>query len=210
MITDTHTHTCWNKMDYTCDFQICAVFICIYASYMRHMERNCQRHWNIWLWYRKMCDQLKKTNQSCSGRPLRMMPRTMHCLHNLALKNRWPSASDSGTVAINGNLSFWHSSDSAKDIALRQPLWTNPRKKILVCCSAQNWKFKLCWRTWKEAWWVLEAHSLVRWDQDKFVQLRWGPACLAWTWPGLPQWIHRPGSEAWRWECDVYWAEWVQ
>lgn len=28
------------------------------------------------------------------------------------------------------------------------------------------------------------AHCLVKWDQDKFVNLRWSPACLAWTWPG--------------------------
>lgn len=62
--------------------------------------------------YRKMGDQLKisrntvaavirryrtshsTTNQSRSGRPPKMTPRTVRYLHNLALKNRRASASD--------------------------------------------------------------------------------------------------------------------
>ena len=57
--------------------------------------------------YRKIGDQQKNqntggtgryrtshtTDQSCSGRPPKMTPRTVHYLHNLALKNRQTSAS---------------------------------------------------------------------------------------------------------------------
>uniref|UniRef100_A0A3Q3ID80 Transposase Tc1-like domain-containing protein n=1 Tax=Monopterus albus TaxID=43700 RepID=A0A3Q3ID80_MONAL len=38
------------------------------------------------------------TNQTCSGHPPKMTPRTVCCLHKLALKNRWASASDLAQV----------------------------------------------------------------------------------------------------------------
>ena len=58
----------------------------------------------------------------------------------------------------------------------------------------------------KEAWCILGGHALVRWDQDKWVWLRGAPWCLAWSGPGLPQWMHSPNSEEQRWECDDIWG----
>lgn len=56
-----------------------------------------------------------------------------------------------------------------------------------------------CQRTWKEAWWILAAHSLVRRDQNKFVWIRRGPDCLVWTWP-RPVTAHSADHEKEKWE----------
>ena len=68
--------------------------------------------------------------------------------------------------------------------AWSQPLWTESKKKAIVHKAAQNCHITLCQRTWREAWWMLAANSLVTWHQNKWVWIRWSPACLVWTCPG--------------------------
>lgn len=107
-----------------------------------------------------------------------MTPWTVRYLHNNALENRPETGVINGfrlhKGVINGNQNSFDSSDRVKDIA-------NPLAEICkIQLNAKEHEKK-----------PEGARSFVRWDRDKFVQPRWGPACLVWTCPRLPQWTHR-------------------
>ena len=53
------------------------------------------------------------------------------------------------------------------DIAWSQTLWFESRKRTITHKTAQHCRTELCQRTWNEACWMLAAHSLVKWNQNK-------------------------------------------
>ena len=60
--------------------------------------------------------------------------------------------------------SVCHCQDYAFTVVVLPIRWTPSEPNS---CSAHNCKIQLSYRTWKETWWILGAHSSVKWNQDQ-------------------------------------------
>lgn len=117
------------------------------------------------------------------------------------IKNRWTSISGLAqglSVEIGVSLTVQTVWRTLHEVHLYR--W-HPGIKPLLIKLHKTARYKFAKGTWKEAWWMLAAHSLMRQKQNKLVWIRWGPTCLAWTWPGLPQWLDTADCGTWGMEC---------